>query len=231
MTELPVAQTTSHVARLIAFGRAFLRSNAAIYLGGSVLSRIGAVALIPLYTRRLTPADYGEYAIAVSLLQVLPHCVSFGLTAGLARVFFSEKKAEDAGRVMGTVARGMMIVVSCVIALLALGVYFFVDGPVFGVRRRVLLLVVLASAGAAFGMIPELFFRSSQRPKPAVALQLTAFLSMAGFGPTLTFSDRRMEPELFFRPISFARRAMFSRALTSSVSAIFMIRVPFLVRV
>ncbi len=194
MTELPASDPTgasSRIARLVGFGKGFLRSNAAIYLGGSVLSRIGAVALIPLYTRRLTPADYGEYAIAVSLLQVLPHCASFGLTAGLARVFFSEKKAEDAGRMMGTVARGMMIVVSCVIALLALGVYFFVDGPVFGVRRRVLLLVILASAGTAFGMIPDLFFRSSQRPKPAVALQLTAFLSMAGCGLLFVLGLRR----------------------------------------
>ena len=73
--------------RAVAALRAFLRSNAAIYLGGSVLSRIGAVILIPLYTRRLTPADYGEYAIAVSFLSLLPNLLSLGLTAGLTRVF------------------------------------------------------------------------------------------------------------------------------------------------
>ncbi|HVH42542.1 MAG TPA: oligosaccharide flippase family protein [Labilithrix sp.] len=170
------------VARIVALLTSFLRSNAAIYLGGAVLSRVGAIILIPLYTRRLTPDEYGEYALAVSLLQVLPHCASLGLTAGIARVFFAEKRLEEGTRRMGAVARGMIVIVSCSIALFALCTYLFVHQPLFGIRRRVLMLIVLASAGTAFGMIPELYFRSSQRPRPAVALQLTSFLSMAGFG-------------------------------------------------
>lgn len=171
--------------------RAFLRSNAAIYLGGAVLSRIGAIILIPLYTRRLTPADYGEYALAVSLLQVLPHCMSLGLTAGLARVFFAEKEAARAKLRMGAVARGMVVIVASAVALLSLATYVLVPHSLFGIRRRVLMLLVLASAGTAFGMIPDLYFRSSQRPKPAVALQLTSFLSMAGLGVLFVVGLRR----------------------------------------
>lgn len=167
------------IARAVELVRGFLRSNAAIYLGGSVLSRIGSIILIPLYTRRLTPEDYGEYAIAVSFLTVLPHCLSLGLTAGLIRVFFAEKDPVLARARVGSVARGMFAIVIATGLALALLTLLFVKAPLVGVRPRLFPLLVAAAAGNAMAMVPEVYLRAAQRPKHTVALQLTSFLSSA----------------------------------------------------
>jgi O-antigen/teichoic acid export membrane protein len=165
-------------------GRAlrFVRSNVAVYLLGLLISRLGALALIPLYTRRLTPAEYGEYSLAVAGLALLPMCASFGLTAGMSRVYFGTEDRAEGLRALGAVARGMFVVCSLFVVLLGVGIYAFAPPDFFGVTRNHWLLVVAAGAGSAFFTVPDLYFRASQQPKLSVTAQLTAFFLTCGLG-------------------------------------------------
>ncbi|MBX3228125.1 MAG: lipopolysaccharide biosynthesis protein [Labilithrix sp.] len=171
--------------------RTLVRSHAAIYLAGALLSRIAGVALIPLYTRRLTPDDYGEYSIATGMLQLLPTCASLGLTAGLSRVYFGTDDRAEGERKMGAVARGMMVVVLVLLGALAVAIHLGVDSSLFGVTRRHLLLVVAAGVPAAFAMVPDLYYRAVQRPVPAVLLQLFGFVLSTSSGLLLVLGLRR----------------------------------------
>jgi O-antigen/teichoic acid export membrane protein len=167
---------------LLARARGIIRSNAAIYLLGTIASRIGAIVLIPLYTRRLTPADYGEFSLAISLLQLLPMCTSLGLTAGIARVFFDASDREAGMRSMGAVARGMVFLVIGMLAVLATGLGLFAPDILFGISRGRWFFILAAAAGTVFAGVPDLLFRVTQQPKRAVALQLTTFFLTAGLG-------------------------------------------------
>jgi O-antigen/teichoic acid export membrane protein len=170
------------VTGLVSRARTLLRSNAAIYLLGSILSRVGAIVLIPLYTRRLTPDEYGEYSLAASGLQLLPMVASLGLTAGISRAYFGTEDRVEGARAMGAVARGMMLVVVAILGSLALLVRALAPDVLFGVQRHHWLLVIATAGGAALFAVPDVFFRASQQPRKAVTLQLSSFFLSAGLG-------------------------------------------------
>ncbi len=61
------------------------RSPAAVYLAAVVLSRAGAFLLIPLYTRRLTLEEYGQYALFLTLLAFLSTLIVRGPRCGASQ--------------------------------------------------------------------------------------------------------------------------------------------------
>ena len=85
----------------------------------------------------------------------------------------------------------MFALVAATATTLALLVHYFGPRSILGLRNRLFVLVIIAAAGTAFAMVPDQFFRASQRPRPAVSLQLTSFLSMALFGIAFVLGMRR----------------------------------------
>jgi O-antigen/teichoic acid export membrane protein len=74
-----------------------LAKHSAIYGVGGIVSRLIAVLLLPLYTRYLTPADYGAVETVVALSAVLVTVLRLGISSAFFRFYFDEK--EEAGRV------------------------------------------------------------------------------------------------------------------------------------
>src|ERR1700746_554564 len=64
---------------------------AGIYFGATLLARAGAVLLIPIYTRRLTREEYGDYALAQTMIAFLPTLLSLGLLSAMARYYYDDK--------------------------------------------------------------------------------------------------------------------------------------------
>src|SRR5438874_10950083 len=81
-----------------------LRSPAFVYLVAGALSRVGALVLIPLYTRALSREDYGDYALALSIVAICPTLLTLGLTSSIPRAFFGQSDREQATRQAGDVA-------------------------------------------------------------------------------------------------------------------------------
>jgi O-antigen/teichoic acid export membrane protein len=65
-----------------------LGKHSAIYGLGGLVSRILAVLLLPLYTRYLTPADYGEVETLVAATTVLAIVLRFGISSAFFRFYF-----------------------------------------------------------------------------------------------------------------------------------------------
>lgn len=159
-----------------------LRSPAAVYLVASVVGRIGSIVLIPLYTRRLSPAEYGTYGLALTLLSLLPLCLSCGLTAGLTKEFYDAPDAEAARARVGSIAKGMLLVSFTLACILAAVVLLLLPEGIGPLSRRQLLLVDAASVATCAGFVPDSFLRAAQRPRPVVALQLGLFATSTGLG-------------------------------------------------
>src|SRR5690349_19047870 len=94
----------SFVARLIG---AF-RGPLAIYLGASILARVGSFVLIPLYTRKLTEAEYGEYALAQTIVNILPIFLTLGIFIAIPRYFYDGTKEESHAKA-ASVARWLLV--------------------------------------------------------------------------------------------------------------------------
>jgi O-antigen/teichoic acid export membrane protein len=73
-----------------------LARHSAIYGFGSLVSRFIAVLLLPVYTRYLSPADYGLIETLIALSAILTVLLAAGVKSAFFRFYFDA--ADDAGR-------------------------------------------------------------------------------------------------------------------------------------
>src|SRR5215212_7042441 len=68
--------------------------HSAVYGLGSIVARILAVLLLPLYTRYLSPADYGLIETLVALSAVLTALVAQAMKSAFFRFYFDSDEPE-----------------------------------------------------------------------------------------------------------------------------------------
>jgi O-antigen/teichoic acid export membrane protein len=77
-----------------------LATTGAAYTAASILSKLIAVALLPLYTRYLTTADYGAAEVMFAAVVSASILIRFGMIEALLRFYYKED--EDPARVVST---------------------------------------------------------------------------------------------------------------------------------
>jgi O-antigen/teichoic acid export membrane protein len=94
-----------------------LATTGAAYTAASILSKVIAVALLPLYTRYLTQEDYGAAEVLFAAVVSASIIVRFGLIEAILRFYYLRE--EDSGRVVSSTFAGLFWL-STLGALLAL---------------------------------------------------------------------------------------------------------------
>jgi O-antigen/teichoic acid export membrane protein/glycosyltransferase involved in cell wall biosynthesis len=79
-----------------------LGRHSAIYGIGGLVSRIIAVLLLPLYTRYLTPSDYGQIETLLALTTVMGLILRAGITSAFFRFYFDVDDDDGRLRVLRT---------------------------------------------------------------------------------------------------------------------------------
>ncbi len=79
-----------------------LGKHSAIYGLGGLVSRILAVLLLPLYTRYLSPSDYGTVETLIALTTVLGILLRLGITSAFFRFYFDSPDATHRRLVLRT---------------------------------------------------------------------------------------------------------------------------------
>ena len=69
-------------------------SNGIIYLFSSVLTQLINLFLIPLYTRNLSQAEYGNFDLIISVQQLMAIAITLGVYSGMIR-FFNEYEDKN----------------------------------------------------------------------------------------------------------------------------------------
>lgn len=77
-----------------------LATTGAAYTAASILSKLIAVALLPLYTRYLTPADYGAAEVMFASVVTASIVVRLGMIEALLRFYY--KDDEDPARIVSS---------------------------------------------------------------------------------------------------------------------------------
>lgn len=140
--------------------------------------------LLPLYTRFLTPADYGVISLAETVAGVLATLFGMGLEPGVRRLFF--QYVEDAGelaRYLSSLLRFAVLVSGVVVALALLAgptLLRWAD-PHFSVPFYP--YVALAIGGVALSQFVQYrlgLFQAQARPRAYGLLALAFFLLTAG---------------------------------------------------
>jgi O-antigen/teichoic acid export membrane protein len=94
-----------------------LGKHSVIYGLGGLISRILAVILLPLYTRYLSPSDYGKVETLIALTTVIGIALSAGIGSAFFRFYFDSPEPAARRRVlrtsfwfiMGTATLGLVV--------------------------------------------------------------------------------------------------------------------------
>ena len=65
--------------------------TAGIYFAGNILSKLVAFFLLPLYTTRIEPAQYGNYDLVISLINLVAPIAFFQIWDAMFRFAFEVK--------------------------------------------------------------------------------------------------------------------------------------------
>ncbi|HEX6602254.1 MAG TPA: oligosaccharide flippase family protein [Solirubrobacterales bacterium] len=82
-----------------------LATTGAAYTAASILSKLIAVALLPLYTRYLSPADYGAAEVLFSAVVAASIVIRLGLIEAILRFYY--KDDEDPDKVVASTFAGL----------------------------------------------------------------------------------------------------------------------------
>src|SRR5215218_10458158 len=82
-----------------------LATTGAAYTAASIVSKLIAVALLPLYTRYLSPDDYGAAEVMFAAVVAASIVVRLGLIEAVLRFYYHED--EDPDRVVASTFAGL----------------------------------------------------------------------------------------------------------------------------
>jgi O-antigen/teichoic acid export membrane protein len=100
-----------------------LRRHAIRYAIGNILTRAVAFLMLPIYTRYLTPADYGVAALVEMTLDVIGMIAGAGIGQGLFRFYHKADNDADRRAVVSTAMTGLTI------SFGSIGVVVFIAAP------------------------------------------------------------------------------------------------------
>ena len=95
-----------------------LATTGAAYTASSVISKLIAVALLPLYTRHLTRADYGAAEVLLATVVALSIVVRLGIIEALLRFYYRFDDQRERGEVVAS-SFAFLVVASTIGALVA----------------------------------------------------------------------------------------------------------------
>jgi O-antigen/teichoic acid export membrane protein len=158
-----------------------LARHSAVYGLGGLISRILAVLLLPLYTRYLTPADYGQVETLVAGTTVLTIVLRAGISSAFFRFYFDSREATARRTVLRTSFWFTMVSSSLGLALVVVlsepisSLLFGQDGAADLVRAS----AVALWAQMNYEQLTALF-RAEERSAAFVAASLTNVLLTIG---------------------------------------------------
>ena len=163
-----------------------LLSDAAVYGVSNVLSQVIGFLLLPLYTRFLTPADYGIVAMLTMVMTLFGPLANLGMTNAVFRRFNQAKDPATCRTVLGT---GLVSVIFGSLALLVATVPFsrWIAADFVGDANTTFLVAVclLSATFNTIGQVPNVTLRALRRVKTASGLNVARVV--VAIGTTVLF--------------------------------------------
>jgi O-antigen/teichoic acid export membrane protein len=143
---------------------------------GDAVTRIAGLILLPIYTRILTPADYGRLAMVTLVATIMSLILEFGLRSAFFRFYFQHEEAEERRKLTGTTLIFLLVAALLILAPLVFSISYL-SLPVFK-DAALLPLIQIALIGTFFDLgsvIPFSIFRAEQRATQYAVLSLLRF--------------------------------------------------------
>lgn len=145
-----------------------------------MIGKLAAFLLIPLYTARLSRAEYGSYGLALTLHALAGPIVTAALSSALARFYFDYTDPTKRREALGAIASAI-VAMALVSAIAATIVYWICGNPdIAGLSPVQIRIVIWTCACIPIAEIPILLLRASERAGLFAAVHLTGAALTAG---------------------------------------------------
>lgn len=149
--------------------------SSAIYIVGDVLTRGTSFLLIPLYTRFLSPAEYGNWGILLSLLSFLNILFSLQLGSALTVNYFNFLENQRK-QLISTIWILILLSSACMSFLLLIIGRDWVSKLIQGESYPNFILVIGIAFLATFSVVPQTLMRLRQQAFTLVAVNVLLYL-------------------------------------------------------
>lgn len=163
------------------FGLKSVGRHAVLYAVGNIVSKAVAFVMLPVYTRYLTPADYGIAALIEMTLDVVAIIAGAQIAQGVFR-FYHKADTADARRAVISSTLGLLSVTYCV-----MGVAVFIAAPslshlVFdtGTHATLIRLAAVSFAAQSMILVPLAYARVLERSGLVVGAMIVKLLLAVG---------------------------------------------------
>lgn len=163
------------------WGLRSLAKGSAVYGLGAIASRFVGLLLLPVYTRLLSPAEYGLLDLLTTTSVLLFMLAELQLLSGVARGYHAAARAGELPQLVGTTVR-MYLRNAVVWTALAPLLLFALGGRMGAIGGwTVFLPVVLALVPQQMLALSQLIFRFERRPGLFVVFSLCDVVTSAAF--------------------------------------------------
>jgi O-antigen/teichoic acid export membrane protein len=146
-----------------------------VYIIGDGITRGTSFLLIPLYTRFLTPAEYGNWGVLLSLISLLNILFSFQLGSALTVNYFHLLESERKKQI-STIWILILVSSFCMSALFLIIGRNWVGIVFQGISYSNLVLTVGISFFTTFAVVPQIVMRLRQNALRLVSLNVFVYL-------------------------------------------------------
>ncbi len=157
-----------------------LLKNTSLYTIGNILPQAAGFFLLPIYTRYLTPADYGIVSSMQVLSTMLTVFFTMAIDRSIYRLYFDFKTDKDRRDYLGTITLSLFFI-SCAVLLLL----FVFKGAVGQIYESIsffpyYVYAILTAFFSVFTIVPKIYFQVNEKAGKFVFLSITQFLLSTG---------------------------------------------------
>jgi len=158
-----------------------LVKNTSIYSLGQILPKAAGFILLPIYTKYLTPSDYGIVNSMAVLQTILAVFFTLCLERSIYRLYWDYETEDEKKDFLGTIVISISILSIIVISVL------FVFNDYVGLIYKSIdfnpfyVYAIIISYFSIFSLVPRIYLMIKEKPIVYVTLSLFQFILNAGF--------------------------------------------------
>jgi O-antigen/teichoic acid export membrane protein len=156
-------------------------SHSTIYLAGNILQRCVSFVMLPVYTRFLTPSDYGTLELLSMILDFVGIILGLRIGQAIFRYYADYENKKDKNEIISTalwLVAALNVLGILLISLAANPLATMVFGNTGQVRNLLLFSLTLLMQG--FFEIPLSYIRAQQRPGIYVSFSIAKLILQLG---------------------------------------------------
>jgi len=167
-----------------------LIKNTTLYTIGNILPQVAGFILLPIYTRYLTPADYGIVSSMQVLSTILAIFFTLAIDRSIFRLYFDYETDRDKKDYLGTITISLVVIATIILSIL-----FIFKGFVGLIYESIefypfYLYAILTAFLTVFSIVPKIYLQINEKADKFVLLSTVQYIFNTGFVLWFVIGDK-----------------------------------------